>query len=279
MRDAKKSELMGRLIADTISHEMVRPLGLLAVNQSYLWTHLQCDMPEADEKTKQALEEIEIARESIERMWRNCTDLYACIYDEVYPRKEPMDLCALLELIQEESSLVERAVNIRIEAQLPEEPFFITTDRTMAEQIILNLLSNALQTSKPGGKIILSLRKSKDGAQLLIQDYCGCMMGQIARTLCCGTIGASEEPTWIGSEIGLHLCRELCELLEWKTTVKTNSCGTTVTLDIPTEKVMLDSRLVFRSEDGDEDISRTECLAHIRMELSSVPGLEGYWMK
>lgn len=277
MRDAKKSEILSRLIAETISQEMVRPLGLLAVNQSYLWTHLGCDAPDADEKVKQALEGIELARENMERMWRNCADLYACIYDQVYPRQEQVDLCALLQLIQEESTSIERAVNVKIETQLPQEPFCVTTDAAMAEQIVLNLLSNALQASKPGGKVILGLRKEKDSAQLLIQDFCGGMTGRIACTLCCGTAMA-EEPSW-SAGVGLHLCREMCELLEWRPAVKTNSSGTTVTLDIPMEKMALNSKLLFRSARGDEDICRAECLARIRLELSGVPGLEGCWTK
>lgn len=276
MQDTKKSEILSRLIADTISQEMVRPLGLLAVNQSYLWTHLGCDALDADEKVKQALEGIELARGNLERMWRNCADLYACIYDQVYPRQEPVDLCGLLQLIQEESAQIERAVNVKIETQLPKEPFCVTTDAAMAEQIILNLLSNALQASKPGGKVILGLQKDKDNVQLLIQDFCGGMTGQIARTLCCGTAMVEEEPAWSSAGVGLHLCREMCELLEWKPAVKTNSSGTTVTLDIPMEKMALNSKLLFRSESGDEDIWRAECLARIRLELSGVSGLEGY---
>lgn len=279
MREIKKSEILSRLIADTISQEMVRPLGLLAMNQSYLWTHLGCNAPDADEKVKQSLEGIELARKSMERMWRNCADLYACIYDQVYPRQEPVDLCALLQLIQEESAQIERAVNVQIETKLPKEPFCVITDAAMAEKIVLNLLSNALQASKPGGKVILGLRKSKDGAQLLIQDFCGGMTGQIARTLCCGTTMLEEEVAWNGAGGGLHLCREMCELLEWKPVVKTTSSGTTVTLDIPMDNMALSSKLMFRSESGDEAAWRMECLGYIRLELSGVPGLEAYWTK
>lgn len=279
MRDTKKSEILSRLIADTISQEMVRPLELLSVNRSYLWAHLGCDAPDADEKVKQALEGIELARENLERMWRNCADLYTCLYDQVYPRQEPVDLCALLQLIQEESVSIERAVNVKIETKLPKEPFCVVTDEAMAEKIVLNLLANALQASKPGGKVILGLRKDRDNAQLMIQDFCGGMTGQIARTLCCGMTMAAEEPTWSNTWVGLHLCRELCELLEWKPTVKTNSSGTTVTLDIPLEKIVLSNKLMFRSESEDEDIWRAEWRARIRLELSGVPGLEGYWRK
>lgn len=280
MQDQTARETLDRLMVDTITHEMIRPLDLLSINRSYLWTHLQCDEDDADEKVKQALDSIGVATSHIERLWRNCADLMACTHGEMQPRQEPVDLCALIQLIGEENEYVERATGVKLEIAIPKQPLCVTTDSTMAERILLNLLSNALQLSKPGKKVIIALKEKADDVQLIVQDFGQGMTKQIVQTLCtapCVNTQEGEHPYWVETGIGLHLCREMCGLLEWKPTVKTGIKGTTVILNIPRDKVVATSQLVFRSEGEQAELYKAECRARIRMELGSVPGLEKYW--
>lgn len=281
MQDKTARETLDRLLVDTITHEMVRPLDLLSINRTYLWTHLKCDAADADEKVKQALDSIGVATSHIERLWRNCADLMACIHGELQPRQEPVDMCALILLIGEESEYIERATGVKLEIDVPKEPLCLRTDSIMAERVLLNLLSNALQLSKPGKKVILALKHKADSVQLTIQDYGHGMTKQIVQTLCappCTEKQGENRPYWAETGIGLHLCREMCGLLEWKPTVRTGAKGTTVTLNIPKNKIMATSQLVFRSGCEQVELRKAECRARIHMELGSVPGLEQYWI-
>lgn len=164
MQDNTARETLDRLLVDTITHEMVRPLDLLSINRSYLWTHLKCDAANADEKVKQALDSIGVATSHIERLWRNCADLMACTHGEMQPRQEPVDLCALILMIGEESEYIERATGVKLEIDVPQEALCVRTDNTMVERVLLNLLSNALQLSKPGKKVVVALKEKTDNA-------------------------------------------------------------------------------------------------------------------
>ena len=267
-------------MASTISHEMVRPLSLLAVNKEYLWTRLGCDSPDADEKVKRSLDEIELARTHMERLWHNCVDLFACMHREVKPRREPVDLCEMLRVLQQEGESIQRVSGVRLVVSLPKTPFCVITDGAMAERILLNLLSNALQLSEPGKEILLAMAQSPGGgACLSVQDQCGGMSDRMIHTLCGQSELTAEEPGWLYSGIGLHLCREMCILLEWTPEVQTDSQGTRILLHIPAHRVEPDRQLLFRSGMQDAEITRREHLATARLELGSVLGLEEYWNK
>ncbi len=275
MQERSEQEQLNALVASAMSQEMLRPLSLLSVNRAYLWSYLGCDWAGADEKVKQALDSIGLATAHIERLWRNCNDLYACAQGNLYPRKEPVDLGELLEQIGEEQEYIQRATGVILEIRHPEQEICVKTDSAMVEKILLNLLSNALRLTESGGKVIVTLAQNRNGVQISVQDFCGGMTPQQVAALCDEEPTAAEIPN--GSGIGLHLCREFCRLLGWTPVVRTGSKGSTITLRVPATEVMPAEQLVFRSHAASEERQRDERRARIRLELGSVPGLEAYW--
>lgn len=273
MQDHSEQEQLNALVASAVSQEMVRPLSLLSVNRAYLWSYLGCDWIGADEKVKQALDSIGLATSHIERLWRNCTDLYACAQGNLCPRKEPVDLGELLDQIGEEQAYIQRATGVILEIRHPEQEVCVKTDSAMVEKILLNLLSNALRLTEPGGKVAVTLAQNRNGVQISVQDFCGGMAPQQAAALCDGK--AAEIPGKSG--IGLHLCREFCRLLGWDPVVHTDSKGSTITLRVPAMEIMPAEQLVFRSNEASKERQRDARRARIRLELGSVPGLEAYW--
>lgn len=275
MQDQNKQEKLNALVASAVSQEMTRPLSLLSINRAYLWSRLGCDNPGADERVKQALDGIGLASSHIERLWRNCTDLFDCAQGQLIPRKEPVDLCEVLDQIEEEQEYIQRATGVQLEIHHPEEEVCVKTDSAMVEKVLLNLLSNALRLTESGGKVIVNLTENHSGVQLSVQDFCGGMAEEQVSVLC-GTQDNAVEPKR-GIGIGLHLCREFCRLLDWEPVVRTNSKGSTITLRVPITEILPAGQLVFRSNTASEEQRRDTRQARIRLELGSVPGLEAYW--
>lgn len=53
---------------------------------------------------------------------------------------------------------------------LPEAPLFLDADPVRLEQIMVNLLNNAIKYTPPGGKILISGRREGDEARITIKD-------------------------------------------------------------------------------------------------------------
>lgn len=278
MQEHERTEWIDQMMLEMTAREVVRPLSLLSVNRAYLWTHLQCDAPDADENVKESLDSIGLAKSHIERVWNNCSDLFRCIHGKEQAQQGPVDLCVLLREIAEEKDFVERSLGVTLEIKLPEKSCCVITDMALAERILLNLLSNALKLSQPGEKVVLSLKQ--DGADVLlqVQDHCGGMAESYIHILC-GSAEEMEDFHYMGGGLGLHLCRELCGLLHWTPTVQTNSRGSVITLRIPDSQTAWDSQLQFCSQGEQNDLARAERQARLRLELGSVPGLEAYWTR
>ncbi|MBT7188608.1 MAG: sensor histidine kinase, partial [Anaerolineae bacterium] len=83
-------------------------------------------------------------------------------------QKEKLELDSLLfEVLQEMHVLAEGKIKIKLTEI---DQIQILGDRDRLKQVLLNLISNAVQYTPEGGEIFLSLSKKKKKACLLIQD-------------------------------------------------------------------------------------------------------------
>jgi two-component system CheB/CheR fusion protein len=65
--------------------------------------------------------------------------------------------------------LAERSLELRPE--LPDEPLPMRGDPVRLQQVVVNLLSNAMHHSDPGGRIELAARREGDGVALSLRDH------------------------------------------------------------------------------------------------------------
>lgn len=139
-----------------ISHDLRTPLTVIL-------GHLQLLIGE-DLKTEQK-QRVEIILRKAERM----KDLAESFYDlsvmdagQMNPRKEKINLSNLLiNLIAENAPAFERR-DICPKISIPQKSVFLSSDRSMLERIIQNLLTNALRYS--AGTVRISLCQRGDGS-------------------------------------------------------------------------------------------------------------------
>jgi len=148
-----------RFLAD-VSHELRTPLTVIKGNVG-----LMRRMDTVDEETLESIDQ------EVNRLTRLVGDLLLLAQAETGKlplQKEALELDALLfEVLQEMHILAGDKLTI----QLTEiDQIQIMGDRDRLKQVLLNLISNAIQYTPQGGEVILSLSKVDKKARLLIRD-------------------------------------------------------------------------------------------------------------
>ena len=113
----------------------------------------------------------------------------------------------------------------------------IETDRDTLEQIIQNLLDNAMKFTEPGGEIIVSSRQSDDGGAIIEvrdtgQGIPGDELEQIFDRFV--RVERSRSQRYGGAGLGLSMCRDLVNLLGGRIGVLSEpEKGSVFTIELP----------------------------------------------
>ncbi|MGF1630963.1 MAG: MHYT domain-containing protein [Kiloniellaceae bacterium] len=143
-----------------------------------------------------------------------------------------------LRLVEPEA----REAGIAVQADLPAASPALKADRRRLKQIALNLLSNALKFTPPGGELSVSLTFAGDGAAIKFSDTgVGMTAAQIPVAMeAFGQIDSSLSRKYEGTGLGLPLCRHMVEAHGGSLSIESVlGQGTTVTVRFPAERVLL----------------------------------------
>jgi PAS domain S-box-containing protein len=144
----EKMAAIGRLTSG-IAHQIRNPLGIILMGVEYLDNTLS-------EKDEQCAGSIKIIKQAVGRANKIIVDILQ------FSRKtelkfESVDVCKLLD---DTISLVEHSENlkkIKINRNYPEEPIKFKADKNMFQQVIINLLNNAVDAMQGNGEIKVSV--------------------------------------------------------------------------------------------------------------------------
>jgi len=146
---------------------------------------------------------------------------------------------ALQDLVQESLSLVSgmaRDGNIVLSAQIPADCPEIPGDFLKLKQVLLNVLSNAVKFTPPGGRISVSVSFDDDFATITVVDTgCGISKADLMRVLhpfvqAENSLSRRHQ----GSGLGLSIAQEFCNLHNGSLTIDSvESQGTTVRIALP----------------------------------------------
>ncbi len=148
-----------------VSHELRTPLTTL---RSYL--EALSDGSVEDEATRQRF--LRVAYQETERMIRLVEDLLKLSRLDSSDAKtalEPLKLARLIEHVMERFQLPAREKGIFLELHLEKRPV-VWGNRDQLQQVMDNLLSNALKHTPPGGKIRVHLTQRGQEALVSVQD-------------------------------------------------------------------------------------------------------------
>lgn len=147
-----------------VSHELRTPITVI---KSYAETLM--DYREHDETEKSFLNVID---EETERMIRLIKDLLSLsrLDNNSEMKKEPFDLKALVDLACKRMSIEAKENNQSIECTIKDEFIHIKGDRDRIEQVIVNIIGNAIKYNRKGGKIQVFCSTESSYAKLMIKD-------------------------------------------------------------------------------------------------------------
>jgi two-component system sensor kinase FixL len=153
------------------------------------------------------------------------------------PRQQRLDLAALL---RESAALLDwdlQRSGVQLSLELPAEPLLVRGDAVMLQQVLVNLMRNALdamrQSPPPQPRLALSLHGKGSEAALQVRDN-GCGMSDAAEKNLFVPF-ASTKPSGMG--VGLAICRSFIELHQGRLWFSRNpDRGCSFHVDLPLEQ-------------------------------------------
>src|SRR5437016_418652 len=153
-----------RFTADA-SHELKTPLTVLRAGVERAIT-----TPNLPQETLATLEE---TLQEIKRMTELVDALLtlARADEGIAPlHREPVDLRGIVEEVRETGELLAEESGVRVEVTTPPDPIVVAVDATRIRQLILNLLTNAVKYTPPGGTVRMHLGSANGRVTLSVAD-------------------------------------------------------------------------------------------------------------
>jgi two-component system, chemotaxis family, CheB/CheR fusion protein len=194
-----------------MSHELRHPLNLISLNAELL-----SRLPEIARSpvTAHAAGIIRGAVVSQAKIIGDLLDLSRANTGKLTLDLSDVDLCALAKASVEAMQADPAAAGLTISVRCTSKKTTIRADRVRVEQILLNLLSNALKFTPPGGRIDLRVAREEEMARLeVIDSGCGIaaeFLPHIFDTF--GLAGTEMRRSKGGLGIGLMLVRHIVTL-------------------------------------------------------------------
>jgi len=163
-KDAEDLASVGRMVA-TVNHEIKTPLTVIG--------GFARQLARAEGLSEKARRKLGIIVEEVERMESLLEDLS----DLTRPRRyhwEELDLAALAGHLREVLTprLQQKGVELEIQSSRPLP--LVSADRNRFSQVLINLINNAVQASRPGSRVELDIHgDSQGGVVLEVRDQ-GC---------------------------------------------------------------------------------------------------------
>ncbi len=152
-----------RFTADA-SHELKTPLALVRLNAEKLRSRLAND-PEGLSTLEDLLEEMA----QLHRIIESLLFLSRAESGVLAPKSRTLDAAVLVRDFAEDAAALAEDRGIRFTAgAVP--PGEITVEPTLLRQLLLNLVTNALAVTPPGGEIALTVERSESGWRMIVQD-------------------------------------------------------------------------------------------------------------
>ncbi|UCE60217.1 MAG: PAS domain S-box protein [Phycisphaerales bacterium] len=183
-------------VAASIAHELRNPLGAVRNAAYYLKRHVASENPKLPEYLWIIDNEVSAA----DRVIRDMMEMARA----KEPFKETVDLGRMIRKVSAQLCPQE-TVDLRL--SLESEPFTVRADPGQLQQVIANLLTNAVQATSGKGEIIVDARRSGDYDKIEVRDS--------GSGICIEDLERVFEPLFTtkarGTGLGLTICRQIIE--------------------------------------------------------------------
>ncbi len=240
VKKLKELDQIRKDLISRVSHELKTPL--MTISGS---TELLIDMfsHQLGEEALELLKMIEKGSMRLKYLVENLLDVSRIEYNKFVLEKENSDLSELIRECSKDIMHLKEKREIQLQLQLPES-LYLNIDVPRVEQIITNLLSNALKNTPPKGIITITLKKIRNWAEMVVNDtgvgltenemkLLFTRFGKIERY-----ISGLEYLDIQGSGLGLYISKQIVDLHKGKIRVESpgRHKGSTFTVLLPLNK-------------------------------------------
>ena len=187
-----------------------------------------------DERQRRLLRNITQAADRLVALTDDLLDISRIQVDQLQLQPEHVDLRQLVNDVASRyrEQLAERH---RLELDLPAAPCPIVADASRLEQVLVNLLANAVKYSPDGGAIAVALRHEDAGALILVRDKGIGLPPGAAETIFTPFDRGANARGIPGMGLGLSICRSIVERHGGRIWAESGGegCGTTLSVWLP----------------------------------------------
>lgn len=157
---SEKLASVGQLTAGIV-HDVKNPLAVIKGMAEELQEEIGLDPSTRDQ--------LKTIRQSASRASTIVGDLLKFARQST-PEMETRDIRETLESSMRLTEYLVRKAGVESHLDLPNEPVQVTYDATQIEQVLINLITNAVQAMPDGGKLRLSLGQAEEAVAIAVQD-------------------------------------------------------------------------------------------------------------
>ncbi|MEG3911695.1 ATP-binding protein [Microcoleus sp. w1-18aA5] len=215
-----------------LSHELRTPL-----NAILGWSTMLRQKNLSEDKVARALETIERNAKSQAQLIEDILDVSRIITGKLRLRVRPVNLVPVIESAIESVQLAAEAKSIRLQSVLDSEAGPLLGDADRLQQVVWNLLSNALKFTPKDGRVQISLQRVNSHVEITVSDT-GAGISSDFLPFVFDRFSQHDSTTtrsYGGLGLGLAIVRQLVELHGGTVTVVSPGIGqgTTFTVKLP----------------------------------------------
>jgi two-component system NtrC family sensor kinase len=157
---SEKLAAVGQLTAGIV-HDVKNPLAVIK--------GMAESLQEEPELKPYATRELALIRESATKANQIVSDLLTFSRQST-PEMKLQDLKATVEAALRITAFLARKANVQVSAALPDQSVYMIYDAQQIEQVLINLIHNAIQAMPQGGALRVSLSQAAEAVALAVQD-------------------------------------------------------------------------------------------------------------
>jgi signal transduction histidine kinase/ActR/RegA family two-component response regulator len=242
-----------------VSHELRTPLNVI---QGWLW---QVNRPDAPEHVRQRGIEIIERNVTVQaRLVEDLLDTSRAAIGKLHLRRRLVDLAQVCQAAVEGIERHAHTKRLRVTFAQPEGPLFVWGDADRLQQVIANLLSNALKFTPAGGVIEVDARREDTRMRVTVRDtgigvppeFLSSMFEPFAQA------DTTATRQFGGLGLGLAIVKQIVTLHGGAVSARSGgSDGTTLTVDFPIPAVL---------SEADEQVRTREAAAEAERRLDGL---------
>lgn len=217
-----------------LSHELRTPLMTILG-----WARILARQPQivGDDVLSEGVQSLEHNAQNIARLVEDCLDIARITEGKFQLQKEIIDISDIANAAFESTREFAYRKGLKFGTQFPPSSLHVTGDKTRLEQVLLNLLTNAVKYTESEGEVSISIRRVDEECEIAVTDTgIGIepeFMERIFEPFGQGTRNWFESNSGLG--LGLAIARDIVQMHGGRIWAESPgpSCGSTFRLRLP----------------------------------------------